>query len=187
MGRSRPIMIVGEAPRHRAGGGRGFVGARAGECCGPRSSGAGITGTCAGSRTSSRRAELKSGAALCTNGGRRVGNRLDESWRRAKAKVLVLVGGVSLRRVTGIKKGIQSMRGYVLRPQDCQPVLRRQPVQIGVYKTSRKGSYQKATPKYAVRRVPVPPPAPECEWIISLLHPGWRHAQRLPFWRCAAC
>jgi len=168
-----PIMIVGEAPGDtELEEGRGFVGA-SGRVLWSSLKRAGIhRHMCRITNVFQGEPELKSGQPSA----RQVAaewDRLDEELAASKAKVLVLVGGVSLRRVTGIKKGIQSMRGYVLRPQDCQPVLRRQPVQIGVYKTSRKGSYQKGDPKYAVRRVPVPPTLPpKCEWIISLLHPA---------------
>lgn len=113
-------------------------------------------------------------------------DRLDEELAASQARVVVLVGGVALKRVTGIAKGIQSMRGYVLRPQDCQPVTRRRLIQVGEYATTRKGHYTKGDPKFAYRRVLVPPVLPpNCEYLLPILNPetvrkmGFRSAPAL--------
>lgn len=121
--------------------------------------------------------------------------RLDAEMAASQARIVVLVGGVPLKRVTGLRRGIQYMRGYLLKPEHCTPVLKRVTVQEGEYQTSRKCQgckgamgtegvachecngtgyqYRKGDPKFKQRRVAVPPTLPpNTEWIIPILHPA---------------
>lgn len=98
--------------------------------------------------------------------------RLDGELAGAQCRVLVLVGGVALKRVMGLSS-ITNMRGYLLRPADAQSALRPQQVQLGVYRTSKAGKYSKGDPRYAVRRLPSPRVLPpHVKWIIAVLHPA---------------
>ena len=116
--------------------------------------------------------------------------RLDEEILSFQGKILVVVGGIALRRVTGLTN-ITQWRGYCIRPSDCRPVMQRVRMQQGEYKTSKKcldchgtgeiglltdygilpsgtcpycagnkWKYHKGDPKFVVRRIAAPPKLP---------------------------
>jgi DNA polymerase I len=51
--------------------------------------------------------------------------------------VVVPVGGESFRKTTGLSRGIEEVRGYVFKPDDCLPVQIKVRDKVGVYKTKR--------------------------------------------------
>lgn len=97
--------------------------------------------------------------------------RVDEAILRSKAKVMLLLGGDALKRMTGLVGGIESWRGYLVKPEDCQNLERMVEVE-GVYKTNTK-KHKKGDRKISKARVVARPAIPPTvEWIIPTLHPA---------------
>lgn len=124
-------------------------------------------------------------------------DRLDTEMLNSSAEVVILVGGIAVKRVTGIhgkKKNIVDTRGYVLRPEDCLQTIRTKLLQIEPYKSNRKcpdckvlGTPSKTCPlcegtgwlwrigdpRFAPRKVPVDAVLPpNCKYLIPVMHPS---------------
>lgn len=99
-------------------------------------------------------------------------DRLDDEMRQSEAEIMVLVGGVALKRVTGLSN-ITNMRGYCLTPADCVPIRRKVRVQIGEYKTTKAGKFTKGDPRFAMKLMAISPVLPpKVKWIIPVLDPA---------------
>lgn len=98
--------------------------------------------------------------------------RLREELLASKARVMILVGALALREVTGELRGILKLANYILTPDMCRPILSRTKGQIGVYLTTRKEKYTKGDPKFGWVKELLEPPIPKTvEYIIPVLHP----------------
>lgn len=190
---SAPFMVVGKAPgRQELARGIPFVG----------STGRVLWGT--GAEVGLRREQcyvtnVVQSAPLGASGNPTVAqikeewDRLDSEMAQSEASVVILVGGIALKRVTGIGGGITDLRGYVLRPSDCLPIERTQLVRVEPYKTNRKcpdckllGSpssscrlcegtgwlWREGDERFAPRKVPVDPVLPpNCQYLVPVMHP----------------
>lgn len=56
----------------------------------------------------------------------------------SNAQLAICLGAESFYALTGIKKRIESTRGYFFEPSDCRPLEIRSREQVGLYKTTRK-------------------------------------------------
>lgn len=98
--------------------------------------------------------------------------RLDAEMAASEATILIVVGGIALKRVTGLSN-ITNMRGYCLTPEDCVPIRRKVRVQVGEYKTTKAGKFQKGDPRFAMKLMALPPVLPpNVKWIVPVLHPA---------------
>ncbi len=85
-------------------------------------------------------------------------------------QVVIILGGDALWRYTGLSGGIESWRGYVVRPTDCPVNIERRMAEVGVYKTGPK----KGQPKVTYRKTQARTPASKRGDLIILptLHPA---------------
>lgn len=75
-------------------------------------------------------------------------------------RLTIPMGPHAFRAVTGLRVGIEDARGYVLGPEYMGTVAKRVKVQVGVYKTNKKGKYKAGDPKMGNGIVRVAPPLP---------------------------
>ena len=100
-------------------------------------------------------------------------SRVEGELRASAAEVVLALGSTAFTALTGIKRGgIESNRGYIFSPADCQPVPSKQRVVVGQYKSNCKGG-KKGDPKYGWQNIQLPPMLPPfCSWIVPSLHPS---------------
>lgn len=90
-----------------------------------------------------------------------------EELGRCEGTVLILLGTTVFQAVTGLKWNTTKVSGYLVPPSECRKVPIKKNVQIGHYKTTKKGKYKKGDPKFKMMNVPCDPVLPRgCEWII---------------------
>lgn len=75
-------------------------------------------------------------------------------------RITIPMGPHAFRAVTGLRAGIEDARGYVLGPEYMGKVANRVKVQVGVYKTNKKGKYKAGDPRMGNATVAVAPPLP---------------------------
>lgn len=97
---------------------------------------------------------------------------IEETIRDSGATTAICLGAAAFAALTGIRRSIDKTRGYLFQPTDsqAQPISVRE--QIGLYRTTKKGKYQKGDPKYGMvvrLREPVHPSG--LRWIIPTLDP----------------
>lgn len=93
-----------------------------------------------------------------------------EALSRSTAKVALLLGGDALWRMTGLH-GIQGWRGYLVKPSECVPMVRRIS-EVIPYKTSGRG-HKKGDPRTIIRKVTETVTLPSSlDWVIPSLHPA---------------
>lgn len=104
----------------------------------------------------------------------------DKAINSSSCRVALCLGGSAFDRLTGIvsaerrakrRSGIESWRGYLVTPTDCQGQ-ERKVVTYGQYKTTTK-LHKKGDPKVIKHKVVLAPNLPSgLEWIIPTLHPA---------------
>ena len=75
-------------------------------------------------------------------------------------RLTIPMGPHAFRAVTGLRIGIEDARGYVLGPEYMGKVDKRVKVQVGVYKTNKKGKYAAGDPRMGNATIGVSPPLP---------------------------
>lgn len=89
----------------------------------------------------------------------------------SSARVCLILGKDALMRAMGIQGSIERMRGYLLGPQDAQPIARKVMTQT-VYKTNTK-THRKGDVRWVshlTTDMPILPP--HCECFLPTLHPA---------------
>jgi len=128
------------------------------------------------------------GASISMAQGDACSTRLWQEISEARPRVMLLLGGEALKRVTGLPGGLDGVstkvhrtpgnRGYMIRVSELPLRKTRVPVELE-YKTSKKlkdGSwlYRKGDPRTVYKTVMLPPPIPaSVEWIIATYHPSY--------------
>lgn len=99
-------------------------------------------------------------------------DQFDDAVARSSCRVVVLLGGDALRRFSGLRGGIESWRGYLVRAEECLPLEHTRTVHT-TYKTNTKTGKKVGDLRVIRQRVVqqcVLPPS--LEWIIPTLHPA---------------
>lgn len=103
--------------------------------------------------------------------------RFDSQIAASSAPIALCLGPDAFEAFTGLRMSINSTRGFVFQPEDCQAVKRMVFQEIGVYKSSRKNPdgtfhHKKGDPRCAMRPVFQPRRYnPALKWIIPTLDP----------------
>lgn len=86
--------------------------------------------------------------------------RFRQDMLESAPKIIIPLGAHAARLTTGLKIGIDDMRGYVLGPEYMGTTVESVVAQIGVYKTKKKGKYEIGDPRMGTVKKSVPPPLP---------------------------
>ena len=96
-------------------------------------------------------------------------DEFDSSLQQFNGKAILLLGRDAFWRVTGLSGGIESWRGYMVKPTDTVPIVR-QKQEMGTYKSGpRKGQPKKINHKVSVvQKLP-----PSVGMLFPTLHPAF--------------